>query len=121
MKTDQARKFIESHLTPDVDYLPVDSSDIINRMQINPEAKMWGYCLSQAIANALGNPRVEELRRYRHRDRFWLLRDNRRHVGSCQWICDLLGINRRDLVIGVFRKRHLLKANPCKLRLYFNG
>lgn len=121
MKADQARKFIEHHLTRDLDYLPTESPDIIERMLINPEAKMWGYCLSQAIANALGNPRVEELRRYRSRDRFWLFRDNRRYVGSCRWICELLGIDRRKLVIGVFKQRHHLKANPCKLRLYYGA
>jgi hypothetical protein len=121
MKTDQARRFIEQQLNHHSDYVPEEFGDKLSEMLVIPEAKMWAYCLSQAIANALGNPRGEELRRYRDRDRFWLFRDDRRYVGSCQWVCDLLGISRRDLLNGVFKKRHYLRANPCKLRLYYNG
>ncbi len=120
MKTDRTRKFIEHQLTRHSDYMPDEFGDIIGEMMVIPEAKMWAYSLAQAIANSLGNPRVKELTKFKEKDRFWLLRDNRRYVGSCNWVCDLLGIDRRQLIRGVFKRRHELRANPCQLRIIYN-
>lgn len=81
-----------------------------------PEAKMWAVCLSHAIAGAVGLIRTNDLNRYRAHDRYWLFRDKRHTVGSCSWICELLGISRQRLISYVWKNRHVLKNNPYRLR-----
>ena len=110
---------IQTYIEKHADYVPEEFGEILKEMILIPEARMWAYCLSQAIANALGNPRVVELARYRERDKFWLFRDRRRHVGSCHWVCEFLGIERKKLLSQVFKYRHYLKANPCRLRIMY--
>lgn len=81
-----------------------------------PEAKLWAVCLAHAIAGAVGLVRSNDLRRYRSRDRYWLLHDTGHYVGSCSWICELLEIDRKRLVNFVVKNRHVLRSNPYRMR-----
>jgi hypothetical protein len=81
-----------------------------------PELRMWAVCLSQAIAGAVGLIRCDELKSYRSLDRYWLIRDKRQVVGSCNWICEMLGVSRAELVSFVWKNRHVLRRNPYRLR-----
>ena len=85
-----------------------------------PEARMWAYCLTQGIATALGSYRTTDLSRWGSQDRFWFLKDERWNVGSCNWICQLLGLDRKRLIRHVFKNRHTLRKNPYKLRIQYN-
>jgi|688.fasta_scaffold14037_12 hypothetical protein len=96
---------------------PVEVGDHLMRL---PEAKMWCYCLMQGIATAIGSYRTRDLRKTGKQDRYWFLRDNRHYVGSCSWICELLGVDRERLIRHVFKNRHLLRRHPCKLRISYN-
>lgn len=98
-------------------------------LQRNPEAKMWAYCLTLAIATAVGSCRDGDInnthsltrrRMFRDRDRFWLFRDERHYVGSCSWICELLGIDRERLIRHIIRNRHTLRRTPYRLRVVYN-
>jgi hypothetical protein len=89
-------------------------------LKTQPEAKLWAYCLTQAIATAVGSYRTPDLERWASRDRWWLLRDKRHFVGSCSWICELLDIDRRRLIEHVVRNRHRLRRNPYQLRVQYN-
>lgn len=93
--------------------LPIPVGDEVLRQ---PEARMWAVCLSQAICGAVGLVRCHAVRKYRGRDRYWLFRDRRNCVGSCQWICDLLEIDRKWLVAFVWKNRWVLRRNPYRLR-----
>ncbi len=96
---------------------PVEFGELIKKQ---PEAKLWAYCLTQAIATAVGSFRTKDLRAWGSRDRYWLLQDKRHYVGSCSWICEVLGIDRRKLIRHVIRNRHTLKKNPYVLRIQYN-
>jgi hypothetical protein len=37
-------------------------------------------------------------------------------VGSCQWICELLEIDRKELITFVWKNRHVLRKSPYRLR-----
>jgi len=92
---------------------PIPVGDEVLRQ---PEARMWAVCLSQGICGAIGLVRCHAVRNYRSRDRYWLFRDKRETVGSCQWICDLLEIDRKELLTFVWRNRWVLKREPYRLR-----
>ena len=103
---------------------PVEFGELIAKQ---PEAKLWAYCLNQAIAIAVGARYFSDNKYWRSRakylrsmDRFWLVSDRRRYVGSCAWICDMLGVDRKELIRHVFRNRHTLKRNPYVLRIQYN-
>lgn len=96
---------------------PVEFGEYLRRQ---PEAKLWAYCLTQGIATAIGSYRTDDLRKWNSRDRYWLLRDTRHYVGSCSWICELLGIDRQRLIRHVIRNRHTLRKNPYQLRIQYN-
>lgn len=96
---------------------PIEVGDYLLKL---PEAKMWCYCLMQGIATAIGSYRTKDLRRHAQADRYWFLRDTRRYVGSCAWICELLGIDRKRLIRHVFVNRHYFRKNPCRLRISYN-
>ena len=81
-----------------------------------PELKLWAVCLAQAIAGAIGLIRCNDVRRWRKDDRYWLIRDKRSVVGSCQWICEALEIDRKELVTFVWKHRHELRRSPYRLR-----
>lgn len=81
-----------------------------------PEAKLWAVCLAQAIAGAVGLVRCREVRRWTNKDRYWLFRDERHRVGSCSWICETLGIDRKRLIRFVFENRHILRDHPYRMR-----
>jgi len=81
-----------------------------------PEVRMWTVCLSQAIATTVGLIRCDALRLYRARDRRWLISDRRMDVGSCNWVCDVLGLDRKELVSFVWKNRHELRKDPLRLR-----
>lgn len=83
-----------------------------------PEVKLWTVCLAQAIASSVGLVRCNDLRRFRDRDRFWLMRDARHGVGSCSWICELLGLDRGRLISFVFKNRHVLRDSPYRMRSF---
>jgi len=93
--------------------LPVEVGEWLWRQ---PECKMWAVCLAQAIAGAVGLVRCNDLRRYTSRDRYWLFRDKRHQVGSCSWICELLGVDRQRLIKYVWTNRHAIKKSPYRLR-----
>lgn len=85
-----------------------------------PEAKMWCYCLMHGIATAIGSFRTKDLQKNAQQDRYWFLRDTRKYVGSCAWICELLGIDRKRLIKHVVRNRHFFRKHPCRLRISYN-
>lgn len=89
-------------------------------LRTQPEAKLWAYCLTHAIATAVGSFRTKDLQRWGGHDRYWLLKDKRHYVGSCSWICEVLGIDRKKLIVHVIRNRHTLKRNPYILRVQYN-
>jgi hypothetical protein len=37
-------------------------------------------------------------------------------VGSCNWVCDVLGLDRKELVSFVWKNRHELRKDPLRLR-----
>lgn len=84
----------------------------------SPESRMWAVCLQHAIAGALGLVRSNDHRKYCAQDRYWLIRDKRHCVGSCSWICELLGIDRRHIVNLVIEQRHFLRKHPYRLRSF---
>lgn len=92
---------------------PIELGDDLRRQ---PELKMWAVCLAQAIAGAIGLIRSNDLKRWREDDRYWLFRDKRTGVGSCQWVCDMLKIDRKRLITFVWKNRHVLRKNPYRLR-----
>lgn len=94
---------------------PIEVEDVLMRQ---PEARMWAVCLAQAIAGSVGLIRCHDLRRYQGRDRYWLIRDRRHVVGSCSWICELLGIDRARLIKFVVSNRHVLRKHPYRLRSF---
>lgn len=105
---------------------PIEVGEWVDK---SPEAKMWAYCLTLAIATAVGSCRdgdvnnthgLRRRRLLRDRDRFWLMRDRRHCVGSCSWICELLGIERRRLIQHIFENRHILRRKPYALRVVYN-
>jgi hypothetical protein len=81
-----------------------------------PELKLWAVCLSQAIAGAVGLIRCNDLKYWYRDDRYWLFRDKRNCPGSCQWICDVLEIDRKELLTFVWKNRHVLRKSPYRLR-----
>lgn len=85
-----------------------------------PEMKLWAYCLNQGITTAIGSYRTKDLRRNGANDRFWFFRDTRHYVGSCSWICELLGIDRTRLIRHVFKNRHVFRGRPCMLRVRYD-
>jgi hypothetical protein len=93
--------------------LPVEVGEWLIKQ---PEMKLWAVCLAQAIAGAVGLVRCHALANYTGRDRYWLIRDQRHQVGSCSWICEHLGIDRKRLVSWVIANRHVLRKNPYRLR-----
>jgi hypothetical protein len=82
-----------------------------------PECKLWAVCLTQAVASCVGL-RANDFRRHRHLDRYWLFRDQRNCVGSCNWICDLLELDRKRLISFVYRNRHVLAGHPYRMRVF---
>lgn len=84
----------------------------------SPETRLWAVCLTHAIAGAVGLWRSNDHRKYTSQDRYWLIRDRRHCVGSCSWICELLGIDRQYIVDNVIRQRHSLRKNPYRLRSF---
>lgn len=81
-----------------------------------PEIRLWTVCLSHAIATTVGLIRCDALKLYRARDRRWLISDRRVGVGSCNWVCDVLGLDRKELVTFVWKNRHALRKDPLRLR-----
>lgn len=81
-----------------------------------PELKLWAVCLSQAIAGSVGLIRCNDLKYWYRDDRYWLFRDKRNCPGSCQWICDVLEIDRKELLTFVWKNRHVLRKSPYRLR-----
>jgi hypothetical protein len=81
-----------------------------------PELKLWAVCLAQAIAGAVGLIRCNDLSRWYREDRYWLFRDRRTVVGSCHWICEVLEIDRKELLTFVWKNRHVLRRSPYRLR-----
>jgi hypothetical protein len=92
---------------------PIVSGDWDRRQ---PELKLWAVCLSQAIASAVGLIRCNDMRAWGDEDRYWLFRDQRRVVGSCQWVCEVLEIDRKELLTFVWKNRHVLRKSPYRLR-----
>jgi hypothetical protein len=92
---------------------PIVSGDWDRRQ---PELKMWAVCLAQGISGALGLVRCNDVKRWRKDDRHWLISDKRCAPGTCQWICDALEIDRKELVTFIWRNRHVLRKSPYRLR-----
>ena len=81
-----------------------------------PEVRMWAVCLSHAIATAVGLIRCDALKFYQARDRRWLISDRRKDVGSCHWVCETLGLDRKKVVSYVWKHRHEIRKDPYRLR-----
>jgi hypothetical protein len=105
-------EFIEGQLNVKQRF-PIEVGDWLIRQ---PECKLWAVCLAQAIAGAVGLVRSHDLARFTAKDRYWLFRDQQHKVGSCSWICELLGVDRKRLISFVWTNRHILRNNPYRLR-----
>jgi hypothetical protein len=86
-----------------------------------PEINLWTLCLIQGIYGALGVHRYAQGMRHgaqdlaRREERYWLFRDKRTGVGSCEWVCEQLGIDRQWLKSFVFANRHRLKSTQYRI------
>jgi hypothetical protein len=86
-----------------------------------PEISLWTLCLIQGILGALGVHRYAQGMRHgaqglaRREELYWLFRDKRTGVGTCDWICVQLGIDRQWLKGWVFQNRHRLRNHQYRI------
>lgn len=86
-----------------------------------PEISLWTLCLIHGILGALGVHRYAQGMRNgmpdlaRKEEAYWLFRDKRNGVGTCNWICGQLGIDRKWLKGWVFQNRHRLRSHQYRI------